>query len=321
MDIIKTALPKFIEKLDVCRDLMHGYDYSAFMSSASDLTRAKTISGGVDFFSSPERDATKETFIKEALLLRQATTLCHSRLDEKQRFEAAYFEAVRTLLTRVGGQGKLSFKELNEAINELLKQSIHSEGVINLFSDIHEEFSIFDPNFLAEIAQMKERNLAVEMLKKLIAEQISIYKRTNVVKSEKFSEMMMQSMSNYLKGLLTNEQVIEELLKMAQDIANSHKEGEEMGLNSEEMAFYDALTKPGAVRDFYDNDQLVAITKELTDTLRRNKTIDWQKKEGARAGMRMIVKRLLRKYDYPPEGVDDAINTVIAQCEMWSDNN
>jgi type I restriction enzyme R subunit len=225
------------------------------------------------------------------------------------------------LLTRVGGQGKLSFKEINQAINDLLKQSIHSEGVINLFSDIHEEFSIFDPKFLAEISQMKERNLAVEMLKKLIAEQISIYKRTNVVKSEKFSEMMMQSMSNYLKGLLTNEQVIEELLRMAHDISQAQIDGEEMGLNSEEMAFYDALTKPNAVKDFYGNDELVAITKELTDTLRKNKTIDWQKKEGARAGMRMIVKRLLKKYKYPPEGVEDAINTVIAQCEMWSDNN
>ncbi|MDR0954248.1 MAG: type I restriction endonuclease subunit R [Rikenellaceae bacterium] len=321
MDIIKTALPKFIEKLDVCRDLMHGYDYSAFMTSKTDYPRAQTISGGVDFFSSPEMSAKKANFIKEALLLRQAMSLCHSRLDESQRFEAAYFEAVRILLTRVGGQGKLSFKEINQAINELLKQSIHSEGVINLFSDIREEFSLFDPKFLAEISQMKERNLAVEMLKKLIAEQISIYKRTNVVKSEKFSEMMARSMSNYLKGLLTNEQVIEELLKMAHDITQASREGEEMGLNTEEMAFYDALTKPDAVKDFYDNDQLVAITKELTDTLRKNKTIDWQKKERARAGMRMIVKRLLRKYKYPPEGVEDAINTVIAQCEMWSDDN
>ncbi len=321
MDIIKTALPKFIEKLDVCRDLMHGYDYSAFMSSTSDLTRAKTISGGVDFLSAPSLEATRENFIKEALFLRQAMTLCHSSLNEQQRYEAAYFEAVRTLLTRVEGQGKLSFRELNDAINELLKQSIRSEGVINLFSDVHEEFSIFDPKFLAEISQMKERNLAVEMLKKLIAEQISVYKRTNVVKSEKFSEMMMQSMNNYLKGLLTNEQVIEELMKMAQDIALAHKEGEQMGFNPEEMAFYDALTKPAVVKDFYENDELVAITKELTDTLRKNKTIDWQKKEGARAGMRMIVKRLLKKYKYPPEGVEDAINTVIAQCEMWNDNN
>ena len=321
MDIIKTALPKFLEKLDVCRDLMHGYDYSAFIDSTSDLGRAKAISGGVDFLSSPDRIEKKKSFIKEALLLRQAMTLCHSRLNAEQRYEAGYFEAVRTLLTRVEGSGKLSFKELNAAINDLLKQSIHSEGVINLFSDIHGEFSLFDPKFLAEISQMKERNLAVEMLKKLIAEQISIYKRTNVVKSEKFSEMMMQSMSNYLKGLLTNEQIIEELMKMAQEIANAQKEGEEMGLNTEEMAFYDALTRPQAVKDFYDNEALVAITKELTDTLRKNKTIDWQKKESARAGMRMVVKRLLRKYKYPPEGVEDAINTVMAQCEMWSDNN
>ena len=135
---------------------------------------------------------------------------------------------------------------------------------------------------------MKEKNLAVEMLKKLIDEQVKVYKRTNLVKSEVFSELIQQTLNRYLNGMLTNE------------------EGNKLGLTDEELAFYDALTKPEAVKDFYSNKNLVALTKELTETLRKNKTIDWQKKESARAKMRMIVKKLLKKYKYPPEGHEDA---------------
>ncbi len=318
-DILKTALPKFLEKLSICQDMFHGYDYSQFMDG-TDLQRAKLIRGGVNFISSSEKEEVRQQFIKEALLLHQALTLCRSSLDANQRFEAAYFEAVRTMVTRVVGKGNISLKEINAQINELLKQSIKSEGVINLFSDVNEEFSLFDPAFLEDIAKMKERNLAVELLRKLIAEQISIYKHTNLVKSEKFSEMLARSMNNYLKGMLTNEEVIELLLKMAHEIKDGYQEGEKLGLNVEEKAFYDALTKPEAVKDFYSNDQLVGLTKELTEALRKNKTIDWQKKETARAGMRRIVKRLLKKYGYPPEGMEDAVTTVIGQCEMWTDN-
>ena len=128
-------------------------------------------------------------------------------------------------------------------------------------------------------------------------------------------------MSRYLKGMLTNEEVIEELLKIAREIVFGEKAGESLNLNSEELAFYDALTKPEAVKDFYSNDQLIAITRELTDALRRNKTIDWNMKERARAGMRRIVKRLLKKYDYPPAGQEDALNTIMEQCKKWNENN
>ena len=127
------------------------------------------------------------------------------------------------------------------------------------------------------------------------------------------------SLSNYLKGLLTNEEVIKELLDLANDIAQNENKADELGLNKEEKAFYDALTKPQAVKDFYSNEQLVAITKELTDALRKNRTIDWQKKESARAGMRSIVKRLLKKHKYPPEEEQNALETVIRQCEQWAD--
>lgn len=321
-DIAKTALPKFIEKLEVCRDLFHGFDYSGFMrDTATDLSRAKAISGGVNFLSDVAKEQQRDSFFKEAMLLRQALSLCRSLLTPVQRYEAAFFEAVRTLLTRITGEGKpLSLKEINARVNELLKASIQSEGVINLFSDVDTGFSLFDPKFLDEIAKMKEKNLAVEILKKLLAEQVSLYRRTNLVKSEKFSEMLSRAMKAYLNGMLSNEEVIAELMKMAKDMATAQAEGDEMGLTGEELAFYDALTRPEAVKDFYQNDELVAMTHELADMLRKNRTIDWQKKESARAGMRRMVKKLLKKYKYPPEGMEDAIATVIGQCEMWTDN-
>jgi len=319
-DITKTAYPEFCKKLEVCRDLLHGFDYSAFFGD-KDLDRAKAISGGVNFLTAPDKTETKKLYIKESLLMQQARTLCSSVLTYEQRIESAYFEAVRTLLTRVEGSGKISFKEVNERINELLKQSIKSEGVINLFSDIKEEFSLFDPKFLEEISQMKERNFAVELLRKLIAEQVRIYERTNAVRASKFSEILSTAMSNYLKGLLTNEEVIAELMKAAREIIHGEEDSKKLNLSSEELAFYDALTKPEAVKDFYSNEQLVAITKELTEALRENKTIDWNVKESARAGMRRIVKRLLKRYKYPPEGEEDALNAIMTQCNKWSENN
>lgn len=319
-DIGKAALPKFQEKLEVCRDLFYGFDYANFMDG-TDLERSQLIIGGVNFLSDPKEPKKKELFIKEGLLLRQALSLCRSIVPQNERYEAAFFEAVRTMLTRITGNPKhFSLKEINERINELLKQSIKSDGVINLFADVKEGFSLFDPKFLEEISKMKEKNVAIEILKKLIAEQVSVYRRTNVVKSELFSEKLQRAMNAYLNGMLTNEEVIEELKKMAAEIAAAAASSNQLGLSVEEIAFYDALTKPQAVKDFYDNDQLVAITKELTEMLRSNRTVDWQKKETARAKMRSMVKRLLKKYKYPPEGQEEALETVISQCEMWTDN-
>ena len=322
MDIAKMAYPKFKEKLSVCQDLFHGFDYSKFITG-SDLDRSRAIAEAVNFIIAPNYNERKETFLKEALMLHQALSLCSSIVKAEDRIEAAFFESVRVLVMRFSNEGskkKISLKEMNERIGELLRQSIKSDGVINLFSDVKEQFSLFDPKFLEEISKMKERNIAVEILKKLIAEQVSIYKRTNLVKSEKFSEMIQAIMNRYINGLITNAEVIEELMKIAKEISEAKNEGEKLGLNQEELAFYDALTKPQAVKDFYKNEELVAMTKELTDTLRKNKTIDWQNKQFARAKMMMMVKRLLKKYNYPPEEEQGAIDTVMTQCELWTDN-
>ena len=321
-DVSMVAYPKFLEKLSICRDIFHGYDYSKF-KCGTDLERAKTISGAVNFIMDKERAEDKEVFVKESLMLHQALSLCSSLVNEDDRFEAAFFEAVRVLVLRLTNTGvgkKISLPEMNARINELLKHSIKSDGVINLFSDIKEEFSLFDPKFLQDVANMKEKNLAIELLKRLISNQVSVYRRTNVVKSEKFSEIMQRSLNAYLNGMLTNEEVIAEMLKLAKQIAADREEGEKLGLTADELAFYDALVKPQAIKDFYENEELISITKELAETLRKNRTIDWQKRESARAKMRMIIKKLLKKHKYPPEGMDDAVQTVITQCELWTDN-
>ena len=321
MDVGKIAYTKFKEKLEVCRDAMHGFDYSAFFGD-SDLERAKTITGAVNYIFGKSEGARK-SFIKEAYLLKQSFSLCSALVPYHERAEAAFFESCRVMILRLLGTGshkKLSLKEINDTINELLKQSIKSEGVINLFSDIDEQFSLFDPKLLEEISKMKEKNIAVEILRKLLAEQVAIYQRSNVVKSQEFSAMLQQVMNSYINGLITNEQVIQELMDLARRIQEAKDLGQELGLNAEEQAFYDALTRPEAIKDFYQNDELVAMTRELTDTLRKNRTIDWEKRDDARAKMRMMIKKLLKKYKYPPEGMEDALQTVMAQCEMWTDN-
>ncbi len=322
MNIVDIAYPKFLEKLSVCQDLFYGYDYSLF-KTGTELQRAKVISGAVNFIIDPVREEDKDIFVKEALLMHQALSLCSSIVNEENRFEAAFFETIRVMVNRLMNNGngqKLSLPDINERINELLKQSIKSDGVINLFSSIKEEFSLFDPKFLEDVAKMKEKNLAIELLKRLIADQVAVYKRTNVVKSAKFSEIIKATLNRYINGMITNEEVIQELLTLAKQITDAQNEGNKLGLTADELAFYDALTKPQAIKDFYENEELIAITKELADTLRKNSTIDWQKRESARANMRMKIKRLLKIHRYPPDGMDDAVQTVMMQCEMWADN-
>ena len=324
MDIAKTAYPKFQEKLQVCRDLFHGFDYSGFIKGSA-LEMAQVITDGANFVLDAQAQDRKDLYLKESMLMRQSMSLCSSMTTDKERREAAYFEAVRSTVIKLtyGGNGgkPMSLTEINAQINELLKASVQSEGVISLFDSrkMGEHFSLFDANVLEEISKMKQKNIAVEILKKLLAEQVSLYKRTNVVQSQKFSEMISRIMNAYYNGHISNDEVIKELLAAAEEIAKAHKAGEDLGLTQEELAFYDALTKPQAIKDFYKNDVLVQMTQELTELLRKNRTIDWQKKETARAKMRKMVKRLLKKYDYPPEQYEDAIETVISQCEMWTD--
>lgn len=324
MDVAATAYPKFLEKLDVCRDLMYGFDYRKLIFTDKKAELASAIAEGVDWLLEPKRQDDAEEFLKQCQLMNQALSLCKSLVSHEDQHEAAYLSVLRVQVLRLtgrksGGSGGMTYAEFNKQVTEILQQTVHADGVLNLFDSQDVEISLFDEAFLAEVANMKEKNVAVESLKRLIKERVRAYQRTSVVKAQKFSDMLQATLNSYLNGMLTNAEVIEELVKMAKDMMRDRTDAEELGLNDEEMAFYDAITKPEAVKDFYDNDQLVSITRELTETLQRSATIDWQKKESARAGMRRAIKRLLRKYKYPPEGVDDAMETVMEQCELWAD--
>lgn len=324
MDVAATAYPKFLEKLDVCRDLMYGFDYRKLIFTEKKAELASAIAEGIDWLLEPKRQDDAEEFLKQCQLMNQALSLCKSLVSHEDQHEAAYLSVLRVQVLRLtgrksGGSGGMTYAEFNKQVTEILQQTVHADGVLNLFDNQDVEISLFDEAFLAEVASMKEKNVAVESLKRLIKERVRAYQRTSVVKAQKFSDMLQGTLNSYLNGMLTNAEVIEELVKMAKDMMRDRTDAERLGLNDEEMAFYDAITKPEAVKDFYDNDQLVSITRELTETLQRSATIDWQKKESARAGMRRAIKRLLRKYKYPPEGVDDAMETVMEQCELWAD--
>ena len=317
-DIKEKAYSEFKEKLEICRDLLHGYDYSKF-HHGSPAERAQLIKGAVNFLIAPNKAEDCKDFIKNASLLRQAVTLCRSLLVEEERFEVSFMESVRILIVRLQSPGKVTKKEINQRIAALIEQSVTSDGVVNLF-DEQTEFSLFDEKFMEEVKKMKEKNLAAKLLEDLLRGRVRSLARSNLVTGELFSNRFSETLNRYINGLLTNEEVIQELLKMAQEMMEAEQQGNDLGLSNDEKAFYDALTRPQAVKDFYSNEQLVELTKDLTDMLRKNRTIDWNRREAERANMRRLVKRLLKKYKYPPEETEDAMNIVLKQCEQWAEN-
>lgn len=321
-DIAKTALVTFRDKLEVCLSLFHGFDISPFITG-TDFERAKSITDGLDFIVGEGNEKAKESFLDAAYQLRQASSLCRSLQDKTERYYASFFETIRVSVHKLEDPAVRtgrSLKELSHQIKEMLNQSVTSNGVINVFENIDAEFSIFDEKFLKEVSELKERNIASELLRRLLQDKVHDYKRTNLVQAQVFSEKMEDIMNRWRNMQITNAEVIEELLKIAEEIKAEASKANELGLTEEEMAFYDALTKPQAVKDFYENDQLVAMTKELTEKLRGSRTIDWNKKESSRAEMRVMIKHLLRKYDYPPKEAAEALRTVLEQCELWTDN-
>ena len=318
-DIKQKAYAEFKEKLEICRDLLHGYDYSHFYKGTP-AERAQIIKGAVNFLIAPEKAEACKEFVRNGSLLRQAVTLCRSLLVEAERFEVSLMESVRILIIRLQTPGKVSKRDINQRSAALIEQSVQSDGVVNIFDHEQTEFSLFDEKFMEEVKKMKEKNLAAKLLEDLLRGRVRTLTRINIVTGELFSNRFSETLNRYVNGLITNEEVIQELLKMAQEMMDAEQQGNALGLSNEEKAFYDALTRPQAVKDFYSNDQLVEMTKELTDMLRKNRTIDWNRREAERANMRRLVKRLLKKYKYPPEEAEGAMNVVLKQCEQWADD-
>ncbi|MDP4178925.1 MAG: DUF3387 domain-containing protein, partial [Bacillota bacterium] len=316
---ISSALNVALEKLEVMRDFFYGFDYKAFFGE-SVKQRLDILLDGVNYVLGFEEEDSK-LFIREATALSQAETLCKSLLNEEQKKEIEFFKGVKAGVCKVANTGKLTTNEVNARIEAILEQAIQQEGVFNIFEATNQanpEISILSEEYMNNIKNMKHKNIAAEMLRKLLDGNIKVFQRSNIVKSELFSKKLKDLMKKYNNRMITSAEVIEELLNLSKDIVTAVKEGEEKGLSTEEYAFYEALAADPKVLEEMQDAVLVAMAHELTEMVRKNKTIDWDKKESARAGMRRMVKRLLREYKYPPEKADRAVDIVIKQAELMS---
>lgn len=310
-----------LAKLEVMRDFFYGFDYDAFFAGP-DAARLDTIALGVNF-ALGFGDDEKKLFIKEATALSQAETLCRSMLDTNIKREIEFFKCIKAGLCKYGGKSGITSNEINSRIMQMLEQAVEQEGVYNVFAQAgkkNPEISILSDEYIDKIRKMKHKNIAAETLRKLLEDNIHVFARTGVVKSKLFSEKMQQILKQYNNRLISNAEVIEELLALSREMSRAFYAGEEKGLTTEELAFYDALVADPEVLVKMKDGILVQIAHDLTELVRKNRTVDWDKKESARAYMRTQVKHLLRKYGYPPEKARGAIDVVIKQAEFMSSN-
>lgn len=318
------AIALMQEKLEVLRGMFHEFDYSAYMGT-SQAARVRAITGGMNFILGKHEKDQKE-FKQNATELAKAHALCAATDEGKEAaLEVSYFKAVKASLVKleVKQSGRKSKKEIEARINQMLERSIISEEVIDVFEVMgleRPEISILSEEFLQEIKQLEHKNLAVEMLKKLLEGNIKNMERRNLVKSEKFSEKLKKALNRYRNQAITNAEVIEELIRMAMEMKEMKDKEKDLGLNDDEIAFYDALTADDIVKQFMSDETLKKIAQELTMAIRNNITVDWSVRKSAQAGMRRIIKRLLKKYDYPPEQAKKALDVVMKQAELMCGN-
>ena len=309
------------EKLEIMRDFFYGFNYEPFFSSSNQL-RLKTLADGINYVLEKDEEERKD-FMTEATALSQAETLARTILDDQTKLEIEFFKGVKVGINKITGTGHLTTTEVNQRILGVLEQAIQEDGIIDIFKAAEKsnpEISILSEEYLEGIKKSKNKNIAAALLKRLIDGNIKIFKRTNLVKSELFSQKMAEIMKKYNNRLITSAEVIEELLNLSKELVEAKNEGKEKGLTDDEYAFYDALVKdPNVLKEMKD-EVLIQLAHELTETVRKNRTVDWDKKESARAFMRREIKRLLRKYHYPPTKADEAVQTVVMQAELMGEN-
>ncbi|MGL5716826.1 MAG: type I restriction endonuclease subunit R, partial [Paraclostridium sp.] len=318
------AIAVMMEKLELLREVMHRYDYSEYMSGTP-RARMSAITGGMNFILGLSQDAQKE-FKLLCIELAKAHSLCAATNEGKEvALEVSYFKAVKASLMKLTQRGvvKKTKKEIEDRVNQLLERSIISEDVIDVFDALNlnrPDVSILSEEFLEEVKSIKHKNLAVEMLKKLLEGNIKLMEKRNVVKSEKFSEKLNKSLNKYRNQAITNAEVIEELIRMANELKEARDFENDLGLSEDEIAFYDALTDDEIVKEVMSDEVLKKIAQELSDTIRRQVNVDYNVRANLQAGMRNHIRRLLKKYDYPPKQVRHALEIVMRQTELMSEN-
>ena len=307
------------EKLDVLRSLLHGFDYGDFLTGGH-----KLLAGAANHILGMEDG--KKRFADNALAMGKAFTLCCT-LDEAKavREEVAFFQAIKVILIkREVSQQKKTDEERELAIRQIIGNAVVSGDVVDIFEAVGLEkpnIGLLDDAFLAEVRNLPERNLAVELLERLLEGEIKSRYSSNLTQEKKFSELLGNVIKRYQNRSIETAQVIEELIEMAKKFAQASKRGDVLGLNDDELAFYDALaTNEASVRELGD-EILAKIAHELTASLRANVSVDWSSRESVRAKLRILVRRILRKYKYPPDKAEDAAQMILDQasklCEGW----
>jgi type I restriction enzyme R subunit len=313
------AVAVMLEKHEVCRGLFHGFDWSKWVTGTPQ-ERLGLLPPAQEHILAQENG--KDRCLRAVRELSQAFALAVPHEEALRiRDDAAFFQAVQSVLAkRALGEARPE-EELDHAVRQIISRAVAPEGVMDIFAAAglqKPDISILSDEFLAEVRGMPQRNLAVELLQKLLKGEISARRRKNVVQARSFAEMLEQTIRRYQNRAIEAAQVIEELIRLAKDMREANARGEALSLSEDELAFYDALeTNDSAVKVLGD-ETLRAIARELVETVRNNVTIDWTLRENVRAQLRVLVKRILRKHGYPPDKQEKATQTVLEQAALLS---
>ena len=314
------AVAVMLEKHDVCCALFHGFDWSKW-TSGGPAERLGLLPAAQEHILGQENG--KDRCAAAVRELSQAFALAVPHVETHRiRDDVGFFQTVRAALSKSSPSDTQSDEELNLAIRQIVSRAVASEGVLDIFAAAgldKPDISVLSEDFLAEVQGMPQRNLAVELLQKLLRGELAVRRRSNVVQARSFAEMLEQTLRRYQNRAIEAAQVIEELIQLAREMREAAARGERLGLTDDELAFYDALeTNDSAVQALGD-ETLRAIASELVETVRRNVTIDWTLRENVRAQLRVLVRRILRKHGYPPDKQEKATRTVLEQAEVLSE--
>jgi type I restriction enzyme R subunit len=314
------AVGLVLEKYEVCRDIFHGFDWSLWMSGTP-AQRLSLLPAAQEHILA--QDGGRDRLLRTVSELSRAFALAVPH-DEAIRIrdDVGFFQAVRTAIAKTSVGDRKAFGDLEHAIRQIVSKAIASDQVIDIFAAAglkNPDISILSDQFLAEVRGMQHKNLAVEFLRKLLNDEVKTHSRHNLVQARSFAELLERSIRRYQNRAIEAAQIIEELIELARQMREAGRRGESLNLSADELAFYDALEVNDSAVKVLGDDTLKTVARELVDVVRRNVSIDWMVKESARAKLRVIVKRILRKYGYPPDKQEAATNTVLQQAELLSD--
>ncbi len=313
------AVNELLKRYEICKDMFHGFDWSKFFTGTA-AEQTTTFAWGIDFIVQQQDgrrrylDAVRNMSLAFALAVPDERALAI-------RDDIALFQKVRAaLIKHTVNEGGTSDEDYEQAIRQILSRAVSaSDQVIDIFAAAglkKPEISILSEEFLADVRNMPQKNLAIELLRKLLNDELKSRMKKNVVQSRSFTELLERTIRSYQNRTLESAEVIAELIKLAEEMREAQKRGEKLNLTEDEIAFYDALEVNDSAVKVLGDDTLKSIARELVETVRNNTTIDWTVREAVRAKLRVMVKRILRKYGYPPDKQEKATQTVLEQAEV-----